>query len=166
VLGAHGWWFHLHHAKEVITMEVEFFDSDEALARRLQQAMKAADAKVRPWQAAILPGQCFITVAEDDLLVFGTVLEGYTEERLQHYRFCRCYSVACPEGELGDVHVSTVLRLISREQFEAAQARGWVPEEAGGKAPHPSHLQERTPALPYGGRYAVVPMRQSPQAIA
>ncbi len=53
------------------------------------------------------------------LLVFGEVLEGCTEAHLRHYRFCRCLSVACPEGEVGDVHVSTVVRRVSRAFFEA-----------------------------------------------
>ena len=65
---------------------------------------------------------------EEDLAVFGEVLEGYTEAHLRHYRFCRCHSVACPEGELGDVHVSTVLCLVSRAFFEAMRQEGWQME--------------------------------------
>jgi len=56
----------------------------------------------------VKPGDCFMSDSGEGFLVFGEVLEGYPEGRLQHYRFCRCYSVACPEGELGDVHVSTI----------------------------------------------------------
>jgi hypothetical protein len=104
----------------------------EEAMERLEQARRAADARVRPWQAAIAPGQCFIADGEDDLVVFGEVLEGYAEPRLRHYRFCRCHSVACPEGELGDVHVSTIQRRISREEFEQARAGGWAVETAGG----------------------------------
>ncbi len=66
---------------------------------RLREAMEAADARVRPWQAAVAPGDCFIADSgEEDLLVFGEVLESYTEPHLKHYRFCRCHSVACPGG--------------------------------------------------------------------
>jgi len=54
----------------------------------------------------------------------GEVLEGYQQAHLRHYRFCRCFSVACPEGEVGDVHVSTVLCLISRAFFEAMRQAG------------------------------------------
>jgi hypothetical protein len=32
----------------------------------------AADAQVRPWQAAIQPGAYFTSLAEDELPVFGT----------------------------------------------------------------------------------------------
>jgi hypothetical protein len=112
-----------------MAMEVEFFDSLEEAQARLHQAMEAADARVKPWQAAVKVGDCFIADSgEEDLLVFGEVLEGYQETHLQHYRFCRCFSVACPEGEVGDVHVSTVLCLVSRAFFEAMRQEGWQME--------------------------------------
>jgi len=76
------------------------------------------DASVNPTPAAAAP----------EKKVFGEVLEGYTEAHLRHYRFCRCYSVGCPEGELGDVHVSTVLCLVSRAFFEALRQVGWQME--------------------------------------
>lgn len=101
------------------------FGTMEEAMERLEQARKAADARVKPWQADARPGDCFITDAEEGLLIFGEVLEVCEDPRLQHYRFCRCYSVACPEGELGDVHVSTICRFISREQFEQAREKGW-----------------------------------------
>ena len=110
-------------------MKVEFFDSLEEAQDRLREAMEAADGKVKPWQAVIGPGDCFIADGgEEGLLVFGEVLEGYQEAHLRHYRFCRCYSVACPEGELGDVHVSTVLCRVSRAFFEAMRQAGWQME--------------------------------------
>jgi hypothetical protein len=110
-------------------MKVEFFDSLEEAQQRLRQAMEAADARVKMWQAAVKVGDCFIADGgEEGLLVFGEVLEGYQEPHLQHYRFCRCYSVACPEGELGDVHISTILNWICRECFERLRQRGWQME--------------------------------------
>ena len=110
-------------------MKVEFFDSLEEAQARLRRARKAADGKVKPWQAAIRPGDCFIADSgEEGLLVFGEVLEGYTEPHLRHYRFCRCHSVACPEGELGDMHVSTVLCRVSRAFFDEMRQEGWQME--------------------------------------
>lgn len=110
-------------------MEVEFFDSLEEAQARLRQAMEAADARVRRWQAAVKVGDCFIADGgEEDLVVFGEVLEGYAEPRLRHYRFCRCFSVACPEGELGDVHVSTILAVVSRAFFDEMRQAGWQME--------------------------------------
>ena len=108
-----------------MTMEVEWFATHDEAAKRLDEAMKAADAKVQPWQAAIEPGECFVMEADEGFLIFGEVLEGSEPGRCQHYRFCRCFSVACPEGELGDVHVSGILSLISRELFEHARKNGW-----------------------------------------
>ena len=109
-------------------MEVEFFDSHEAAARRLREAMEAADARVAPWQEALRPGECFLSIVKDGLVVFGEVLDGYSEPHLKHYRFCRCFSVACPEGELGDVHVCTVACRISRRFFEEMRQAGWAME--------------------------------------
>ena len=106
--------------------KVEFFGSMEEAMQRLEEARKAADARVKPWQADARPGDCFVYFNEDDLLIFGEVLERYDQHGMQHYRFCRCYSVACPQGELGDVHVSVVWQFVSREEFEQARQVGWA----------------------------------------
>ncbi|MFW6106831.1 MAG: hypothetical protein ACOC8H_01585 [bacterium] len=109
---------------------VEVFDTAEDAWAAMEQARKAADARVRPWQADARPGDCFVHSGEG-LVIYGEVLECYDDPRLKHYRFCRCYSAACPRGELGDVHVSVIERFISREEFE--QARDDLrPGRAGG----------------------------------
>ena len=105
-------------------MEVEFFDTMEEAMDAMEDARKAADGRVRLWQAAVKPGNCFVSIDPDGLVIFGEVLESYKETRLQHYRFCRCFSVACPEGEVGDVHVSTILAVVSRAFFEAMRQAG------------------------------------------
>ena len=111
---------------------------------RLREAMEAADARVKPWQAAVKVGDCFIADGgEEDLVVFGEVLEGYPEAHLRHYRFCRCFSVACPEGEVGDVHVSTVLAVVSRAFFEAMRQEGWQ-MEAGQRPRSSCRIYPRT----------------------
>ena len=128
-------------------MHVEFFDSLEEAQARLRQAMEAADARVKPWQAAVKVGDCFIADSgEEDLVVFGEVLEAYQEAHLQHFRFCRCYSVACQEGEVGDVHVSTILCVISREVFELARLHGWDVEEGQQPPSARRKKQEERPA--------------------
>jgi hypothetical protein len=48
----------------------------------------------------------------------------YLEPHMKHYRFSRTYSVLCPDGELGDVHVSTLTRVPS-SIFEAAKTLKW-----------------------------------------
>jgi hypothetical protein len=106
-------------------MEVESFDTIEAAGQAIARAMKAADARVVHWQAQVKPGDCFMCDSGEGFPVFGEVLEGYPEGRLQHYRFCRCHSVACPEGALGDVHVSTIWCLVSRGLFERLREQGW-----------------------------------------
>lgn len=106
-------------------MGLEFFDSAEAVGELLTEAVKEADARVVHWQAEVKPGDCFVTDSGDGFPVFGEVLEGYGEAWLQHCRLCRCYSVACPEGELGDVHVSTIVCRVSRGLFERLREQGW-----------------------------------------
>lgn len=50
-----------------------------------------------------------------------------TEESVRRgYYFGTWYSVMCPDGEMGDAHVSTLNMVISREQFDAARAAGWA----------------------------------------
>jgi len=106
-------------------MKVEFFDTAEEAAEALTKAMKAADARVQHWQAQVKPGDCFMSDSGEGYPVFGEVVEGYREKHLQHYRFCRCYSTVCPEGELGDVHVSTIRCIVFRELFERLKQQGW-----------------------------------------
>ena len=106
-------------------MEVEFFDTVEEAEERIEQARKAADARVAPWQAELKRGDLFMARSGEGFPVFGEVLETYREKRLQHYRFCRCWSEVCPEGELGDVHVSTVVCKVGPELFERLRKEGW-----------------------------------------
>ena len=78
--------------------KVEFFGSMEEAMQRLEEARKAADARVEPWQADARPGDCFVYF-DEDLVIFGEVLECYGEPRVQHYRFCRCYSEPVKESK-------------------------------------------------------------------
>ena len=116
-------------------MEVEFFDSLEEAQARLRRAMKAADGKVKPWQAAIRPGDCFIADSgEEGLLVFGEVLEGYTEPHLRHYRFCRCYSVACPGRRTGR-RARVDHPLLGQPRVLRGDAAGRLADGSGAAAP-------------------------------
>ena len=150
-------------------MKVESFDSLEAAQQRLREAMEAADARVRPWQAAVGVGDCFVTDCggEEGFLIFGEVLKGYGEERLRHYRLCRCFSVACPEGEVGDMHVSTILCVIDRGVFELARLHGWDVEE-GQRPPSARWTTEGNMATgvglpgPAAGRPAPAPQQREP----
>jgi len=83
-----------------------------------QKAQKVANEQVLPWQAAIGVGDCFREDTPYGFDIYGTVLEEYEEEAMRYYKFCYCFSVACPEGEKGDVHMSVISELISGEEFE------------------------------------------------
>lgn len=110
-------------------VEFEAFDSLEDLFKRMDEARRAADARVQPWQAAIKPGDYFKRDSGYGFPIYGHVQqeESPREPELRHYRFCHCFSVACTEGEYGDVHVSTIDTLIRQELFEEARQRGWLP---------------------------------------
>ena len=100
-------------------MNITFYNSTEEMLDDLSKAMQAADEKVKPWQAQIKKGDCFWQDTEYGFQVYGEVLRNaYRKKELKHYRFCKCYSEACPEGEMGDVHTSVVGGLLTREEFE------------------------------------------------
>ena len=99
-------------------MNITFYESTEEMLDDLGQAMQAADEKVKPWQAQIKKGDCFWQDTEYGFQIYGKVLKNaYREKHLKNYRFCKCYSEACPEGETGDVHVCTIGGLLTREEF-------------------------------------------------
>jgi hypothetical protein len=100
-------------------MRVTFYDSTEEMLDDLSQAMQEADKRVKPWQAKIRKGNCFWQDTEYGFQIYGEVLKNSPRAKhLRHYRFCKCYSEACPEGEMGDVHLSVISGLLSREEFE------------------------------------------------
>jgi len=99
-------------------MNITFYNSTEEMLDSLNQAMQEADERVKQWQAEIKKDDCFWQDTEYGFQVYGEVLENaYRERHLKNYRFCRCYSEACPEGELGDVHVCVIGGLLTREEF-------------------------------------------------
>ena len=78
------------------------------------------------------------------------------EAYLRHYRFCRCFSVACPEGEVGDVHVSAVLCLVSRAFFEAMRREGWQ-MEAGQRPRSSCRKKEEGESVAPGSEVGLAP---------
>ncbi len=110
-------------------MQVIPFDSFDEMFEHLRKEREAADARVQPWQAAIKPGDHFQRASGYGFNIYGVVLkeEAPRESDLRHYRFCECYSIACVEGELGDVHVSTIEKILSPHEFQTAKQRGWLP---------------------------------------
>ena len=49
----------------------------------------------------------------------------YSQPHMKHYRSARNYSFIVPGGELGDVHVSTLLMPITIDVWNRARALGW-----------------------------------------
>jgi hypothetical protein len=110
-------------------MQSEANDDVEDIFRQMRSDMDAADARVQPWQAEIRAGDYFV---KDSLLgfpIYGQILEEHERRpsHLKHYRLCRAYSMACPQGEMGDIHVSSIEALISQEKFSEAREKGWRP---------------------------------------
>lgn len=50
----------------------------------------------------------------------------YQEDHMRFFRFTRSFSGVLPEGELGDIHLSTVGRKLTKDEFEAARKAGWL----------------------------------------
>ncbi len=97
---------------------------DEAL-EIIDRSRRAADQVTEKWQwEDIVPG-CYIVRVAHGLVIFSEIEHDYAEPNMQGFVFGAHYSVACPLGELGDVHRSTVLAVIDKEQFENAKARNW-----------------------------------------
>ena len=104
---------------------IQEFSSFEEMMEEIERAMKEADRRVKPWQRKIKVGDYFEKETPYGFKVYCEVLDEYHEPHLKNFRFCRCYSIVCPNGELGDVHVSTVKRRITKEEFEEMKRRGW-----------------------------------------
>lgn len=113
---------------------IAFTETDDIFAE-IAQRREEADHNIQPWQDEIIPGCYFIRLIDfgGPLVIFGEVIESpyeedrelYKEPHMKGYRLTRCFSVVCPEGELGDTHVSTMHSLLSKEQFEKARAAHW-----------------------------------------
>lgn len=133
-------------------MEFESFDNIEDAFAAMAAREDAANERTTDEQRAIGYGDYFTRVWEtwgDRLVIYGYIFTrdefikeerdagspeaelAWTLERMDSsyargYRFGWCYSEVEPDGELGSTHVSTMLRKITREEFEAAKARGWT----------------------------------------
>ncbi len=127
-------------------MKLVTFATMEEAIEHMDESRKAADAAVDPYVDAQI-GAFFVRVASG-YLIYGEILdpskpldEGehdpeYLEEiaeegkiydrpHMKHYRFARCFSAACVEGELGDIHVATIAHILTKDQFELAQKLEW-----------------------------------------
>ena len=108
----------------VVTSDGRVIECDDPLAV-VQEQTRLADAEVRPWQAKLVPGDYFFKVV-GDLPIFGEILEIYEEPHVRHFRFTRCFSTDCPDGELGDIHVADVCDKLTFREFDRTRRVGWT----------------------------------------
>lgn len=120
---------------------VQIFTDYESMVKAVQANREHADAQVTDWQTTLQPGDHFYYESHG-LPIVGVILPpgGKTEAELavmdpedaaelreeastyamphmKNYRFTRSYSEVCPDGELGDIHVSSVRRKITEAEF-------------------------------------------------
>ncbi|MCK4817260.1 hypothetical protein KA005_15930 [bacterium] len=123
-------------------LEFQGFDSIEEMFEAEQKAQKAAAQKTKQWQMDLVKPGSYVLRTAHDLLLFSEILDpvetaceedkehvikSYAQEHMKYYRFGKHYSVACREGEMGDIHVSTILAVITKEYFDAAREGHWAP---------------------------------------
>lgn len=128
-------------------MEFRSYGSLDEMLDSMRKDQEAAEGRVASWQNDLKPGDLFVRSAEG-VAIYCEVLDPalpadkgqysqehlddlresaawYNEPHMKPFRFCRAFSVYCPRGELGDVHISTASAKITPEHFENAKARGW-----------------------------------------
>jgi len=133
-------------------MHVQEFNSLEEMLAEIARQREAADAHVGDRGRLFRPGQRFVRLApEFGTIIYGEILDpieaereaGADEDELEfqrqlrdaphmvNFRFCRCWSEICPEGEFGDVHVSSMHLDITAAEFDRARDAGWPSDPAG-----------------------------------
>jgi len=119
----------------------------DALLERVAEARRFADSQVLGWQRKLRPGDLCLSYNKDvELFVFHESLDPlsyvsdeeereylrktYAQETMANYRFTRSYSAICPDGELGDIHVSIVSCVVPPSVWEQCQTWQWHGHDA------------------------------------
>lgn len=130
-----------------MTRETEMLQLFEDLIKGERNNRIKADKFVQPWQRELKYGDCVIRKVNErsEIVIIGELIDPVeterkcyddpendpendeefiemkkyyvSEEYLNSYRFGKFYSIFCPRGELGDVHISTITQKITREEF-------------------------------------------------
>jgi hypothetical protein len=107
---------------------VSTFDTWEDMQTALNEARAEANQHVAAWAWHIGPGAHVLVVAGDGLCIYGELRHhGQTPA---DYVFGRWYSVAEPEGELGDNHRSMLTLPLPANIFRLCKDAGWPDEVA------------------------------------
>jgi hypothetical protein len=129
---------------------IKTFSDAKALMAEIEARRAEADAAADGWQKAIRFGDYFVRLCEEELVIYGEILDPAPEpeldvemmgdeERMEYeyerdlykrphmlnVRFTRCFSRLCPDGELGDTHVRTMNAKLTKAQFDKAREAGW-----------------------------------------
>ncbi len=104
---------------------VQTFESHEEFKNAIFENERIAYDSTEEWQKNLKPGQFYISLFQD-MIIYGKILEIIEEDgKPSNYRFVKAYSEMCQEGELGEMHVSTVTCSISECLFDFAMQSGF-----------------------------------------
>ena len=125
---------------------VKTYMTEEELLKDFEAQRAAADAAVGPEASQFKVGGFYARfMPELGFIVYGEILDPVQEEidsgadeteveyqkhlrdqpHMKNYLYTRSYSVACPHGEYGDVHVASMNVPLTKKEFERARALGW-----------------------------------------
>ena len=125
-------------------MEIKTYNSFDEMMEAERKAREAADARVQPWQLKSKAGEILVSDPGYGFAIFHEILDNeklvsegfkkygddFEEEGIStldtycfspkpcNYRFCNNYSVVCPYGELGDMHLSIAVGKITKKDFD------------------------------------------------
>ena len=107
---------------------ITFKNTDEMFTYlEAEKALEAA-ASNEEWTSRFENGTKFFHVFYG-LVIWGAIEDSpYPEDNENmepHIRLARCYSTACPEGELGLVNLNNVEGIVTEEVFNKAKEAGW-----------------------------------------
>jgi len=80
--------------------------------------MQAADENTQEWQKAIKKGDCFWQDTEYGFQIYGEVLKNAPRANTYTITVSANATLKLAEGEIGDVHLSVISGLLTREEFE------------------------------------------------
>jgi len=109
-------------------MSIHAFPDFDSMMRAEQAAQTEAEAQIQDWQRNLKPGDYFLKEHPCGISIWGEVLpvDDDDEERLPGYILVNAFSAVLKDGEVGEMHVSTITRKVSGVEFIAAKGRGWT----------------------------------------
>jgi hypothetical protein len=109
-------------ARAAITAEQQNISVGDFCAREMEGF--TIYSEVLSAAGSLLGGRSLDELDEEERVEYADTKELSEQEPMQCFRFTRSYSLLCPNGELGDIHLSTV-RKISKAEFLKAKEAGW-----------------------------------------